>query len=124
MIEGNGGPGIVAASARGLLISGCYFEANNRRNPTLTAWGATPYAAGLGNYTVASDIILNGAYPPFGDSFQYLWREYASQAVHIIANSFAPSSLNASGVLLASVEGAVLSSNVGRSLSYDLWTFQ
>ncbi len=112
VIEGNGGPGIIAVSVRGLLITGCYFEANNRAHRSLAPWDPSPYAASLGNYSIQSDIILNGAYPPFGDPLQHVWRGYVSQAVQIEGNSFAPTSLNASGVLLAAVQGVHLSSNV------------
>ena len=112
VIEGNGGPGIIAVAVRGLLITGCYFEANNHAHRSLTPWDPSPYAASLGNYSIQSDIVLNGAFPPFGDPFQHVWRGYVSQAVQIEGNSFAPSSLNASGVLLAAVQGVQLSANV------------
>ena len=112
VIEGNGGPGIIAVAVKGLLITGCYFEANNRAHWSLSPWDPTPYAAAQGNYSIQSDIVLNGAFPPFGDPFQHVWRGYVSQAVQIEGNSFAPTSLNASGVLLAAVQGVQLSANV------------
>jgi hypothetical protein len=58
VIEGNGGPGIIVASARGLVITGCYFEANNRAKPTLIPLDAKDNNS---NYNITADIVFNGA---------------------------------------------------------------
>ena len=64
------------------------------------------------NYNITSDIIFNGAYPPNGDPFTHLWHGYVSEAVSVTGNSFAPTTVGASGIMLAAVNGAVFSANI------------
>lgn len=85
-------------------------EANNRAKPTLTPLDASKDNSS--NYNITSDIIFNGAYPPFGDPFTHLWHGYVSEAVSVTGNSFAPTTVGASGIMLAAVNGAVFSANI------------
>ena len=56
--------------------------------------------------------VFNGAFPPFGDPFSDLWHGFASSGVEITSNFFAPVDANASGILLAAVDGVSISTNV------------
>ena len=129
VIEGNGGPGIIACAAPGLEISANYFEANNNAacGPPLTM--VPENCTGCNslqdkpNITSSSDIILSGA-PSFHNGDSYVGPDgfafgypkwtyggtYPSYSV-VIEGNFHSGGGNFSAVLAIAVHSLVLTGN-------------
>jgi hypothetical protein len=121
VIEGNGGPGVIAMGIVGLTLVSNYFEANNGyegRTP-VTMYPATDNTTAP-PIVVNADIVLNGA-PSFhdGNSDYRTWtaplrwtygRSYPPRSVLIQGNTHAPT-VNGTAVLAIACNGLVLTAN-------------